>query len=154
MNPLLRISLLGLILFLSTAGFAQTPFTATVNSIADVAFQRLEREINREAKSAGGIVGVWAILYVQQVFEPIFHVTEHLGTIQRSFAAGPVFLTTKSCDPAGGRSTDSGRGTGAILPVTVFQSSAAPPSTAAVAFTGARPELAKNTDDHIGLEGT
>ncbi|MBI5623001.1 MAG: ABC transporter ATP-binding protein [Elusimicrobia bacterium] len=31
---------------------------------------------------------VMFILYVQQVFEPIFHITEHLGTIQRSFAAG------------------------------------------------------------------
>ncbi|MBI4678759.1 MAG: ABC transporter ATP-binding protein [Elusimicrobia bacterium] len=31
---------------------------------------------------------VMFILYVEQVFEPIFHITEHLGTIQRSFAAG------------------------------------------------------------------
>ncbi|MBI5209005.1 MAG: ABC transporter ATP-binding protein [Elusimicrobia bacterium] len=31
---------------------------------------------------------VMFILYVDQLFAPIFHLTEHLGTIQRSFAAG------------------------------------------------------------------
>ncbi|MBI5884314.1 MAG: ABC transporter ATP-binding protein [Elusimicrobia bacterium] len=31
---------------------------------------------------------VMFILYVEQIFSPIFHITEHLGTVQRSFAAG------------------------------------------------------------------
>lgn len=61
MNPLLRIVSLVLLLSLSTAGFAQTPAKPGANSIADIPLQRLEREISRAAKSAGGTVGVSAV---------------------------------------------------------------------------------------------
>jgi beta-lactamase class A len=60
MNQLLRIVPLVLILCLSPAGFAQTPAKPDANTIADVALRRLEREITRSAKSAGGTVGVSA----------------------------------------------------------------------------------------------
>jgi beta-lactamase class A len=55
--------ILSLVLFLSfaTAGFAETAAKPEATALADVSFQRLEREIARAAKSAGGTVGVSAI---------------------------------------------------------------------------------------------
>ena len=61
MNPLARIFSLVLFLSLSPAGFTETPANTETAPLADVPFQRLEREITRAAKSAGGTVGVSAI---------------------------------------------------------------------------------------------
>jgi beta-lactamase class A len=61
MTPFLRIISLVLLLSLSTPGFAQTPAKPGANSIADIPLQRLQREIIRAAKSAGGTVGISAI---------------------------------------------------------------------------------------------
>ncbi|MGD0623736.1 MAG: class A beta-lactamase [Thermodesulfobacteriota bacterium] len=61
MNPLPRILSLVLLLSLSPAGFAETTAKPEGTPIADAPFQRLEREITRAAKSAGGTVGVSAI---------------------------------------------------------------------------------------------
>ncbi len=61
MNPFPRILSLVLLLSLSPAGFAGTTAKPEATPIADVPFQRLEREITRAAKSAGGTVGVSAI---------------------------------------------------------------------------------------------
>jgi beta-lactamase class A len=61
MNPLPRILPLVLFLSLSTAGFAETTANIEATPLADVAFQRLEREVIRAAKSAGGTVGVNAV---------------------------------------------------------------------------------------------
>jgi beta-lactamase class A len=61
MNPLPRILSLVLLLSFSPAGFAGTTPKPEGTPIADVPFQRLEREITRAAKSAGGTVGVSAI---------------------------------------------------------------------------------------------
>jgi len=62
MNALLRILSLVLLLVLPTAGFAQTPAKPeTPLVINDISLQRLEREIARAAKLAGGNVGVSAI---------------------------------------------------------------------------------------------
>jgi beta-lactamase class A len=61
MRRLLRI--LSLILFLSfpATGFAETPAKSDTNLTADVPSKRLEGEITRAAKSAGGTVGVSAL---------------------------------------------------------------------------------------------
>jgi beta-lactamase class A len=61
MNPLLRILSLVVVLFIPTASFAQTPAKPDSAPITGIALQRLEREISRAAKSAGGTVGVSAI---------------------------------------------------------------------------------------------
>ena len=61
MTPLPRILLLVLFLSLSTPGFAETIAKTEVTPLADVPFQRLEQEVTRAAKSAGGMVGVCAI---------------------------------------------------------------------------------------------
>jgi len=61
MNPLLRILSLVLLLFLSLADFAPTPAKAEVKPDAEAPLRRLEREINRAAKLAGGTVGVSAM---------------------------------------------------------------------------------------------
>ena len=61
MRPFLRIVALVLLLSLSPAGLAQIPAKPGETSIAEPAFQRLERELNRLAKAAGGTVGVSAV---------------------------------------------------------------------------------------------
>jgi len=61
MNPLARILLLLLFLSFSAAGVAETTAETEATPLADVSFQRLEQEITRAAKSAGGTVGVNAI---------------------------------------------------------------------------------------------
>jgi beta-lactamase class A len=61
MNPLPRILSLVFLLSLSPAGFAGTTAKPEGTPIADVPFQRVEREITRAAKTAGGTVGVSAI---------------------------------------------------------------------------------------------
>src|SRR3972149_3929625 len=61
MRQLLRIFPLVLLLSLSPACFAQIPAKPGVTPIADLALQRLEREVTRLAKSAGGTVGVSAV---------------------------------------------------------------------------------------------
>ncbi len=60
MSQSLRIVPLVLLLSLAPPGFAQIPAKPDTNPIADVALQRLEGEIARAAKSAGGIVGISA----------------------------------------------------------------------------------------------
>lgn len=61
MNSLLRIVSLVFILLVSTASFAQTLSETGITPAKDVPFQRLEREIIRAAKAAGGTVGVSAV---------------------------------------------------------------------------------------------
>jgi len=48
-------------LFLAAEGFAQDPASQGVNPAEDIPFQRLQKEIARAAKSAGGTVGVSAV---------------------------------------------------------------------------------------------
>ena len=61
MNSSLRILSLVFLLFLSTPSFAQAPSKPGGSPPADVLLQRLEREIIRAAKAAGGTVGVSAV---------------------------------------------------------------------------------------------
>jgi beta-lactamase class A len=61
MHSLAKVFSLVLFLSFSTAGFAETTAKTEATPLADVPFQRLEREISRAAKSAGGTVGVSAI---------------------------------------------------------------------------------------------
>lgn len=60
-KTLLEILLLSFILSLSAGGCAQIPATPRTAAPADIPLQRLEREITRAAKSAGGTVGVSAL---------------------------------------------------------------------------------------------
>jgi beta-lactamase class A len=61
MNPLLGVFSLVFLLLFSAAGFAQPPVEPRANSISDGPLQRLEREITRVTKTAGGTVGVSAV---------------------------------------------------------------------------------------------
>jgi beta-lactamase class A len=61
MHRLLRILSLVLLLSFSATGFAETPAKPDTNPMASVPSQRLEREITRAAKSAGGTLGVSAL---------------------------------------------------------------------------------------------
>ncbi len=61
MNLMLRIIPFCLLIFLPMTGFAQTSSKPRTDSIFDTALHRLEREITRAAKGAGGTVGVSAV---------------------------------------------------------------------------------------------
>lgn len=61
MRPFLRIVALVLLLSLSPVCLAQIPAKPGETSVAEPAFQRLERELTRLAKAAGGTVGVSAV---------------------------------------------------------------------------------------------